>query len=217
MDIDKLILGGWENLAGADVMMQPGAYRPAAELQKDWHGSRVLTDVPDLKFPGDCGAFVTFKTTAGEIVEVRTGISLVSVDDARLNVEQELAKPIGWDFDAVVQNQRRVWNDIFDRVEIQTADARERTRFYSNMYRALSGRSTWSDVSGKWTDPFGRVQQLTDTDAVMLGCDALWTTFWNMNQVMNLMAPEWSVRWTESQLQLYDKCGWLAKGPAGLK
>ena len=34
---------------------------------------------------------------------------------------------------------------------------------------------------------------------------------------MNLVAPEWSVRWTNSELQLYDKCGWLAKGPAGLK
>jgi predicted alpha-1,2-mannosidase len=33
---------------------------------------------------------------------------------------------------------------------------------------------------------------------------------------MNLMAPEWSARWVKSELQLYDKCGWLAKGPAGL-
>ena len=209
-------LGGWENLAGANVTIRPGAYRPVAEL-KDWHGGKVLTNAPALNFSGDCGAFVTFKTTAGEEVEVRTGISLVSVGDARLNLEQELAQPFGWDFEAVVRNQRRVWNNIFDRVEIQTPDARERTRFYSNLYRALSGRSTWSDVSGKWIDPFGRVQRLTDTNAVMLGCDALWTTFWNMNQVMNLIAPEWSVRWTDSELQLYDKCGWLAKGPAGLK
>lgn len=209
-------LGGWENLAGADVTIQPRAYRPDAEL-KDWHGGKVMTDVSSLDISGDCGAFVTFKTTAGEQLEIRTGISLVSVDDARLNVEQELAKPFGWDFDAVVQNQRHVWNDIFDRVEIQTPDTREKKRFYSNLYRALSGRSTWSDVSGKWIDPFGRVQQLTDPNAVMLGCDALWTTFWNLNQVMNLIAPEWSVRWTDSQLQLYDKCGWLAKGPAGLK
>ncbi len=168
-------------------------------------------------FSGDCGAFVTFKTAAGEAIEVRTGISLVSVEDARLNLEQELAKPFGWDFAAVVQNQRRVWNDLFDRIEIQTPDAREKTRFYSSMYRAFSGRNIWSDVNGKWIDPFGRPQQLSDPDAVMLGSDALWTTFWSLNQLMNLVAPEWSVRWTESELQLYDKCGWLAKGPAGLK
>ena len=68
---------------------------------------------------------------------------------------------------------------------------------------------------GEWIDPDGRRQKLADPDAVMLGSDALWTTFWNLNQVMDLLAPEWAARWVKSELQLYDKCGWLAKGPAG--
>ncbi len=209
-------LGGWENVAGKDVEIPPKGLRPAAELN-GWKGGKVLNDVKTLDLSGDCGAFVTFKTKAGEQLEVRTGISLVSVEDARLNLEQELAKPFGWNFDAVVQNQRKVWNNLFDRIEIETPDAREKVRFYSSLHRAFAGRNTWSDVNGKWIDPFGRPQQLTDPDAVMLGSDALWTTFWNLNQLMNLIAPEWSMRWTNSELQLYDKCGWLAKGPAGLK
>lgn len=208
--------GGWQNVGGANVTIQSGFDRPSEELN-DWRGGEVLTNVQDLALSGDCGAFVNFKTAAGEKIEVRTGISLVSVDDARLNLEQELGKPFGWDFAAVVRNQRRVWNDIFDRVEIKTPNAREKIRFYSNLYRALSGRNTWSDANGKWIAPDEHEQQLTDTNAVMLGSDALWTTFWNMNQVMNLVAPEWSVRWVKSELQLYDKCGWLSKGPAGLK
>ncbi len=190
--------------------------RPAEEMN-GWQGGAVMTNRQELALSGDCGAFVTFKTSAGEKVEVRTGISLVNVEDARQNLEQELAKPFGWDFAAVVKSQRGAWNDIFDRVEIETPNAREKTRFYTNLYRALSGRNTWSDVNGDWVDPEGRVQQLADPDNVMLGCDALWTTFWNLNQVMNLLAPEWSARWVKSELQLYDKCGWLAKGPAGLQ
>ncbi|MGO8674314.1 MAG: GH92 family glycosyl hydrolase [Limisphaerales bacterium] len=182
-----------------------------------WQGERVVTNVQDLKESGDCGAFVEFKTTAGEQVLVRTGISLVSVENARQNLEQEMARPFGWNFAAVVSNQRRVWNQLFDRVEITTPDAREKSRFYSNLYRALSGRNTWSDANGEWIDPDGRRQKLDDPDAVMLGSDALWTTFWNLNQVMNLLAPEWSARWLKSELQLYDKCGWLSKGPGGLK
>ena len=120
-------------------------------------------------------------------MEVRTGISLVSADNARLNLEQELSKPFGWDFAAVVQNQRHVWNGLFGRVEIETPDAREKTRFYSNFYRAMSGRNIWSDVNGEWIDPYGRVQKLANPDNVMLGCDALWNTFWNLNQLMNLV------------------------------
>jgi predicted alpha-1,2-mannosidase len=182
-----------------------------------WQGGEVQTNGDEFNLAGDCGVFANFKTTAGEQVLVRTGISLVSIANAQLNLDQELAKPFGWDFEAVVQNQRRAWNELFNRVEIDTPDAREKSRFYSNFYRAISGRNTWSDANGEWMDPDEHLQKLTDPNAVMLGCDALWTTFWNLNQMMNLITPEWSVRWVNSELQLYDQCGWLAKGPAGLK
>jgi predicted alpha-1,2-mannosidase len=209
-------LGGWQNLAGAEVTIPRGFMRPVAETN-GWQGGEVYSNVQDLAMSGDCGAFVNFKTAGGEKIEVRTGISLVSMDDARQNLKQELSRPFGWDFGAVVENQRRVWNGIFNQVEIETPNAREKTRFYSNLYRALSGRNTWSDLNGQWIDPYGRLQKLDDPNNVMLGSDALWTTFWNLNQVMNLMAPEWAARWTKSELQLYEKCGWLSKGPAGLK
>ncbi len=209
-------LGGWQNIGGKDVTIATNGYRPAAEVG-DFKDGRIWNDEPALELSGDCGAFINFKTTDGQALEVRTGISLCSVDDARQNLDQELVKPFGWDFHAVVQNQRSVWNEIFNRIEIDTPDAREKMRFYTGFYRALSGRNIWSDINGKWIDPFGQPQQLSDPEAVMLGSDALWTTFWNLNQMMNLIAPEWSKRWTDSELQLYDKCGWLAKGPAGLK
>ncbi len=182
-----------------------------------WNGDQVTTNAQEVIGSGDCGAFVEFKTRGGEQVQVRTGLSLVSVTNARLNLEQELAAPFGWDFAAVVQNQRRAWNDLLSRVEIESPDAREKSRFYSNLYRALVGRNTWSDVNGEWLDPEERLQKLSDSDAVMLGCDAFWNTFWNLNQVMNLITPEWSARWAKSQLALYEAGGWLSKGPAGME
>jgi predicted alpha-1,2-mannosidase len=209
-------LGGWQNLAGGQVTIRRGNLRPAGEL-KGWDGGEIHSNVQELAMSGDCGAFVNFKTSDGEKIEVRTGISLVSVDNARQNLRKELSGPFGWDFAAVVQNQRKAWNELFDRVEIDSPDAREKTRFYSNAYRAFSGRNIWSDVNGQWVDPFGRTQKLKNPKNVMLGSDALWTTFWNLNPLMNLMAPDWSAAWTKSELQLYEKCGWLAKGPAGLK
>jgi putative alpha-1,2-mannosidase len=41
--------------------------------------------------------------------------------------------------------------------------------------------------------------------------------FWNLNQFWNLVTPEWSNRWVKSQLAMYDRGGWLAKGPAGME
>ena len=182
-----------------------------------WHGAQVFSNAQEVVGADDCGAFVEFKTTAGEKVSVRTGISLVSQPNARLNLQQELAGPFGWDFSAVVQNQRRAWNEILGRVEIESPDAREKSRFYSNFYRAMVGRNTFSDVNGEWTDPEEHPQKLKNPTAVMLSGDAFWTTFWNLNQVMNLLAPEWSARWVKSELALYDTSGWLSKGPTGLE
>ncbi len=63
---------------------------------------------------------------------------------------------------------------------------------------------------------FQKVQKLKDPNSLALGCDALWNTFWNLNQFWNLVTPEWSSKWVKSQLAMYDANGWLAKGPAGM-
>ncbi|MDO4195678.1 MAG: GH92 family glycosyl hydrolase [Prevotellaceae bacterium] len=163
----------------------------------------------------DAGMWVEFGNEASEVM-VRTGISMVSTDNARENLYVEMADKFGWEFDAVVNNQLTVWNDILSRVEITTPDRMEKVRFYTNLYRSFC-RNRWSDVNGQWVTPDESVRQLSDKDHMALGCDAFWNTFWNLNQVWNLITPEWASRWVNSQLALYDACGWLAKGPAGME
>ncbi len=167
----------------------------------------------DLK---ESGAFVEFDTKKSNVVQVRTGISLVSIQNASENLSTEISKPFAWNFQAIVNNQKTVWNEIFSRVSISTNDKLEKLRFYTNMYRALC-RNTWSDVNGEWMSAGGNKQQFTNPEHVAMGCDAFWNTFWNLNQFWNLVTPEWSSRWVNSQLGMYDADGWLAKGPAGMK
>jgi predicted alpha-1,2-mannosidase len=162
------------------------------------------------------GCYATFNASEDSVVQVRSAISYVDMDGARKNLETEIARPFGWDFDAVRRNQREAWNDLLGRVQITGNDRREKARFYTNLYRAFC-RNIFSDVDGRWTDATEKIRQLTDPDAVALGCDAFWNTFWNLNQVWNLIAPEWSSRWVKSQLAMYDANGWLAKGPAGME
>ncbi len=165
----------------------------------------------------DAGLFVVFDPKRTPVVQVRSGISLVSVANAAENLSEEVVKPFGWDFDAVRENQRATWNDIFSRVQVRSDDYLEKQRFYNNMYRALCSRNTWSDVNGEWVSTDGKVRRVADPDTdVMLGCDAFWNTFWNLNQFWNLVTPEWAGRWVRSQLAMYEANGWLAKGPAGL-
>jgi len=167
--------------------------------------------------PQDIVAYVEFDTQQNQIVQTRTAISYVSIENAQLNLDTEITQAFGWDFDAVRAYHVNEWNQLFERVVITTDDRREKTRFYSNMYRALVSRNIFSDVDGSWVDANENIQKLADPNAVALGCDAFWNTFWNLNQFWNLVTPEWSSQWVKSQLAMYDANGWLAKGPAGME
>jgi len=150
-------------------------------------------------------------------VQVRSGISLVSLENASENLQKEITKRFGWNFEEVVAHQKNKWNDILNRVEVSSDDYREKKRFYTNMYRSIASRNTWSDVNGEWVDATEKIRQFQDPNNLALGCDAFWNTFWNLNQLWNLVIPEWSSKWVKSQLAMYDANGWLAKGPAGME
>ena len=164
----------------------------------------------------NAGVFIEFDTKQYPVVKVRSGISLVSIANADLNLQTEVTHPFGWNFDAVRQNQLNTWNNIFDRVKVTSTNRMEKVRFYNSMYRSICSRNTWSDINGEWRGTDGKVQKLKNSDDVALGCDAFWNSFWNLNQMWNLVTPEWSNRWVNSQLAMYDAYGWLAKGPAGM-
>ncbi|MDO1451396.1 GH92 family glycosyl hydrolase [Rhodocytophaga aerolata] len=165
----------------------------------------------------NAGIYLEFDTKTEKAVQVRTGISYVSIENAALNLKTEISDPFGWSFEAVRNNQMNVWNDLLGRVQITSTDGREKERFYTNMYRSLASRNTFSDVDGSWRDADEVVRKLTDKNEVALGCDAFWNTFWNLNQFWNLVTPEWSSKWVRSQLAMYNSNGWLAKGPAGME
>jgi predicted alpha-1,2-mannosidase len=182
-----------------------------------WINDKIqYSDVLEAKNIKNAGLFLQFDAKKDPVVQVRSSISLVSIANADLNLKTEITNAFGWNFDAIRQNQVHVWNDLFSRVKITTTNRLDKVRFYNSMYRSICSRNIWSDINGEWRGTDGKVQKLKDKDDVALGCDAFWNTFWNLNQVWNLITPEWSNRWVNSQLAMYDAYGWLAKGPAGM-
>ncbi|TJZ51754.1 hypothetical protein FAZ15_19580 [Sphingobacterium olei] len=165
----------------------------------------------------NAGLFVEFDLKNSKIVQLRTGISYVSVENAALNLQQEISVPFGWSFDGVVAQNRSTWNELLSRIEVGSNDYLQKEKFYTNMYRALASRNIFSDVDGSWRSADEKIHKFTRADDLALGCDAFWNTFWNLNQFWNLVTPEWSNRWVRSQLAMYDANGWLAKGPAGME
>ena len=164
----------------------------------------------------DIGAIIHFNTNENPVLYVQSGISYVSVEQARLNMETELA-PFGWDFDAVVKNSKKIWNNLLSRIMIEDSSEINKIKFYTNFYRSYSARTIFSDVNGKYTDMCENIRQLKNPNSPVYGCDAFWNTFWNLNQLWALVDPTMMNNWVNSLLEIYDKGGWLPKGPGGIE
>jgi len=130
-----------------------------------WVGANIANDSKEISGLGDVGVFVNYHTTDGEVIQVKTGISYVSIEQARLNLDTEM-NHFGWDFDAVRRNARDTWNNLLGKIEVEGGSETDRTKFYTNLYRSFVARSIFSDVNGKYMDPNGRVCQLAESTIV---------------------------------------------------
>ncbi len=183
----------WSNDAGQDykVNFVIEFDQPIKKMGRWINGETKYEDLIDVSDIKDAGVFLEFDTKANPVVQLRTGMSLVSIANAYDNLTTEIIRPFDWDFDAVRNNQKNVWNDILNRVTITTTNRLEKIRFYNAMYRSICSRNIWSDVNGDWKGTDGAIHKLKGKDEVALGCDAFWNTFWNLNQFWNLVTPEW--------------------------
>jgi len=118
-------------------------------------------------------------TDTDKTVQIKIGISSVSTDNARKNLE---AENNGWLFETVRQQSDAIWNRRLNTIQISLAKAEEQarlssdqqkratvnlTKFYTAFYRVYSGPTVFSDVNGdyrsmKQTIPFPEKDILPD-------------------------------------------------------
>ncbi|MHC4226634.1 MAG: GH92 family glycosyl hydrolase [Planctomycetota bacterium] len=183
-----------------------------------WTGENIYRDIDEISGQDDIdvGAFVNYSTDEDEVIKIQTGISLVSVEQARLNLETEMSE-LGWDFEAVRDDARNIWNELLGKIEVEGGTEEQKIKFYTNFYRSYCARTIWSDVNGKYVDMCEKTRQLKDPDSPVYGCDAFWNTFWNLNQLWALITPDTANKWVKSLLEINDRGGWLPKGPGGIE
>lgn len=162
------------------------------------------------------GAYVTYKTAENEEILIQTGLSLVSIEGARQNLEKEMIRPFRWDFEACVNNARQTWNSLLGKIKVEGGKEQDKRKFYTNLYRAYAGKQTWNDIDGKYRDACENIQQLKPGQA-MYGGDAFWNSYWNLNGLWSIVSPEIIDNWVTTQLEMYRHTGWTSKGPAGIE
>lgn len=179
-----------------------------------WNEGKEQNDIQFIAGKNDIGVYALYTTEKDEEITVSTAISLVSIEQARLNMTSELGS-LNYDFDAVRNQTREKWNDILSRIIVEGNNEQDKVKFYTNLYRAYAGKQTWSDVNGKYVDACENVQQLESGN--MYGGDAFWNSFWNLNGLWSIITPNIIDDWVTTQLEMFKHTGWTSKGPAGLE
>lgn len=87
-------------------------------------------------------------------VILRIGLSFVSTDNAKEN----LAKEIGsLTFEEVRQKGKTIWNDLLSKIAVEGGSEKEKTLFYSSLYRTFLWPALRSDVNGDFRNEKGAV------------------------------------------------------------
>ncbi len=134
---------------------------------------------------------------------IKTGLSAVSEDNAKENLQKEIP---GWDFNAVVRQADEAWERQLSRVKIKTDDRDARTIFYTALYHTMVAPSVFSDVNGQYRGADLQVHKGDFTNYTTL---SLWDTYRAAHPLMTILHPELLGDLGETFLHIYKQQGKL--------
>lgn len=144
----------------------------------------------------------------GESVEVRMGVSFVSTENARENLEKE---QLSLTFDQLRQQAHARWNEDLGKIRVKGGTDKQKEVFYTGLYHALIHPNVLSDVNGEYPlmESFGEGKAEAGHDRYTVF--SLWDTYRNVHQLMTLVYPERQTDMVRSMIDMSKEWGWLPK------
>jgi len=129
-------------------------------------------------------AALRFTTRAGERVLVKVGISAVSMDGARRNLEAENKR---WNFDDVRRKAEDAWRTALSRIVVEGGSREQTTTFYTALYHTLLQPNLYTDVDGRYRGRDGEIHQAGGWTHYSVF--SLWDTFRAAHPLYTLLEP----------------------------
>lgn len=194
-----------------------------AEAAWDEHAGKykVYTDYAREMAGDDLGYRFTYDTEDGEQICVQMGVSFVSCENARQNLEAE--QP-ACNFDQVRAESHRQWEEALERVKVSGGSEEQKEIFYTALYHALLHPNVLNDVNGEY--PLmqgGKYAAQNGIEVVNPGIGkvakghnrytvfSLWDTSRNLHQLLTLAYPEKQIDMVRSMVDMYKEWGWMPK------
>ena len=196
--------------------------QPATKVRY-WKRQPEMTGV-EAAWSGDSGQYKIYESYSREImgddigvcfslgevepgteVEVRVGISYVSIEGARRNLEAECGKR---SFDDALLGAQRSWRNALGRIRVQGGSDADRTIFYTALYHALLHPNIVSDVDTKYPKmESGTVGSGYNRYTVF----SLWDTYRNLHQLLTLVYPDRQSDMVRTMVDMSKEWGWLPR------
>ena len=142
----------------------------------------------------------------GEQITVQMGVSFVSIENARENLNAEQQEK---DFDSIHAQAVEKWNNDLGRIRIEGGTKEQQTIFYTALYHALIHPSIISDVNGEY--PKMENGETGKSDYTRYTVFSLWDTYRNLHQLLTLVYPERQTDMLRTMVGMYEDCGWLPR------
>lgn len=144
----------------------------------------------DLRYGGsfaegeDSGVYFTFDLSESRTVRYKIGVSYVSVENARLNLETE--NP-GWDFEGIKNAAETEWNFVLGKIEVEGTNEDRMEQFYTHLYRSLIHPNICNDVNGEYMGADFKVHKTLRNQYTSF---SNWDTYRTQIQLLSILDPE---------------------------
>ncbi|MFD0763779.1 GH92 family glycosyl hydrolase [Mucilaginibacter lutimaris] len=136
-------------------------------------------------------------------VELKIGLSFVSVENAKQNLEAE----IGNKSFAIIRKEANLkWEALLSNIQVKGGTAKQTGMFYSSLYRSFLWPALRSDINGEYTDAKHKVAK---ADFNYYTEPSLWDTYRNKDVLLGLVTPKVTLNVIKSMKDVGDKTGFI--------
>ncbi len=142
---------------------------------------------------------LSFGDLGAEPLIVRVGISAVSIEGARKNLESEVPH---WDFDRVRAEAEAAWNAKLNKVQVKGGTKEQQRAFYTALYHSYVAPYIFNDADGQYRGMDGEVHT---ADHNVYTVFSLWDTFRALHPLMTILEPKMTEDWIRTFLLHYQQ------------
>lgn len=155
----------------------------------------------------EVGAWFRFNTEEQEQILVEVGVSYVSIENARLNLDTESNQ---FNFEKTRKEAKETWEQALSKVKVEGGSKDQKTIFYTALYHTQIHPNIINDVNGQYPAmETGEIMECKDKDRYTVF--SLWDTYRNFHPLMCLLYPRQQLDMVNSMVDMYKESGWLPK------